>query len=560
MAEESNELRRINWSACCPFTEIFRTFRMAIQPGKLALAVGALLLLGLWGWFLDTIWSSKHQPPHGELNVYWQVQDIDAWREAVRGTNLAALQAVYAGFKPDTKPESVASAYKDDPIEAVDEVLDEIREGYKKGIQDKKDAEIAAVAQELDVQYRAVEELKPRGIFASFISYETTVVRQLVEAGRTLNFTGGIDAVGLVRGGADASRASGEAGPEDIGVLSCIVLALRGKEWLILEHPLYAALFGIVGLAIMSVFGGAICRMAALNVARDERISPKSALGFSTRKFLGLFTAPLLPLALVLVVGVFLMAGGLIAAIPAVGEIVAGLALPLALLGGFVMALVVIGYLGGGALMWPTIAVEGSDSFDAMSRSYSYVYSRPWRAGFYAAVALVYGSICYLFARFFVLVMLKTTRFFLGVGLMGTSRPGAGSASATKLDVLWPAPTFENLLPPGPVFGAAVAEPAGGVLVRISLLIVALLLCGLLVTFFYCGSTVIYYLLRREVDATDMEDVYLEEDDDDTPLPVGGNVTSAPGGEVRPAPPDAPASSAESDASNQGDGSDKDSG
>src|SRR5690606_18437347 len=114
--------------------------------------------------------------------------------------------------------------------------------------------------------------------------------------------------------------------------------------------------------------------------------------------------------------------------------------LPLALLGGFVMALLVIGALGGGSLLWPTIAVEGSDGFDAMSRSYSYVYSRPWRAAFLAAVAIVYGAICYLFVRLVVFLILVTTRCFVGIPLSWPDRYETGAQTATKLDAIWPAP------------------------------------------------------------------------------------------------------------------------
>ena len=50
---------------------------------------------------------------------------------------------------------------------------------------------------------------------------------------------------------------------------------------------------------------------------------------------------------------------------------------------GFVMTITLFGTIGGFNLMYPTIAVEGSDSFDAITRSFSYVYARPWRMLFY---------------------------------------------------------------------------------------------------------------------------------------------------------------------------------
>ncbi|MBS0261786.1 MAG: hypothetical protein JSS02_07500, partial [Planctomycetes bacterium] len=50
-------------------------------------------------------------------------------------------------------------------------------------------------------------------------------------------------------------------------------------------------------LIVWSVFGGAICRIAAVQFARDQQIGMRQALTFSLSKFFGYFSAPLLPLA-----------------------------------------------------------------------------------------------------------------------------------------------------------------------------------------------------------------------------------------------------------------------
>ncbi len=46
--------------------------------------------------------------------------------------------------------------------------------------------------------------------------------------------------------------------------------------------------------------------------------------------------------------------------------------------------------------MWPTISAEGTDSFDALSRSYSYTYQRPVHYLFYAAVAGILGMLAWV--------------------------------------------------------------------------------------------------------------------------------------------------------------------
>ncbi len=57
--------------------------------------------------------------------------------------------------------------------------------------------------------------------------------------------------------------------------------------------------------------------------------------------------------------------GGLLGAIPWV-ELLTGLFYPLGLLGGLALAVLFMATVLGFHLMWPTIAVEGSDGFDAL--------------------------------------------------------------------------------------------------------------------------------------------------------------------------------------------------
>src|SRR6185503_11482657 len=104
-------------------------------------------------------------------------------------------------------------------------------------------------------------------------------------------------------------------------------------------------------------------------------------------------------LVIVLVVGLVPLLAGAASSLPGIGPVflvVTAAIFVLILAAGFVMTLVLLGTFGGFNLMYPTIAVEGSDSFDAISRSFSYVYARPWRMVFYTVVAVVYGALTYM--------------------------------------------------------------------------------------------------------------------------------------------------------------------
>lgn len=531
MPEQPAELQRINWSSCFAFTQLFRSFKMAIHPSKLGLALAAILLVGAWGWALDKVWPSRYQPMPEEADAFWQRPNIDQWRDDMEDPKLGVPTIVTAAYQRNGLqiPPGIEKELRTNPRAGVRSALKDLKDGYYK----EKNA--AQTAPAYSKAYREAERARGAGIFWSFLRFETDAIRQFIDACATGAFTEGTSAV--LRGRHDAGFKGGVTvpgrdpadplaniyRPEDTGAgaVPSLFLMVRGLQWLVLEHPWFALLFLLGKLFIWSFFGGAICRMAALNFARDERIPVRSAIDFAVRKYIGFLTAPLLPIALILGIGVLMIIGGWIGSIPGIGAILAGLGMGLALLGGFVIALVIIGGLGGGSLMWPTIAVEGSDSFDAMSRSYSYVYSRPWKAAWYALVASVYGAICYLFARLFVYLMLRLTRAFVGVGMaMWTSRPGVGTPGASRIDVIWPTPTFGRLIHSPPPFGAQYDDRIGWFLTMIWVGLSVLLLCAFLVSFYFSASTIIYCLLRREVDATDLEDVYSEEADEE-PLPAG---------------------------------------
>ena len=90
---------------------------------------------------------------------------------------------------------------------------------------------------------------------------------------------------------------------------------------------------------------------------------------------------------------------GVVYLVPLLGDVWAGLLFPLLLLAGVVMAILLVGLVG-----WPmihvTLSAEGSDSFDALSRSYSYVLQNPWNYIWYCAVAVVYGAVVVFFVGF----------------------------------------------------------------------------------------------------------------------------------------------------------------
>lgn len=283
-------------------------------------------------------------------------------------------------------------------------------------------------------------------------------------------------------------------------VLRNIVACFASLVWAFRYHPAYSIIFFPIALAALSVAGGAICRIAALQFAGVERPGLRDAVRFGLRKFTAFFTAPLAPMMIILVIGATIILLGAWGNIPYVGELTAGLLLPLAFAIAAIITIMAIGVLGGFSLMFPTIAYEDSDCFDAISRSFSYVYNKPWRMSLYMIIAFVYGAVCYLFVRFFSFLVLWTTYTFLQLGFAQQNK---------KLHAIWAEPAFRDF------FGLGVAVPnnwstsISSALIYFWVLVVLGLVVSFVISFYFSASTIIYALMRNRVDLIAVEDVYV---------------------------------------------------
>lgn len=262
----------------------------------------------------------------------------------------------------------------------------------------------------------------------------------------------------------------------------------------------YALACGIWALAVWAFVGGAITRTVGLSLANEGRLSAVEAGKFAAMKWPAFFSAPMLSLLGVLVLGI--VVGGLFGLVMRadVGVLLAAIAWPLMLAACFVMAILLLGLLFGWPLMWPTISVEGTDSFDALSRSYSYTFQRPLHYLFYAVVAAIIGTLASLVV----------------LGLAGAV------AHLSYWAATWGAGS-ERI---GQVFNDAhVAQGAGGVYgAGVAIIgywhsLVLLLGAAYLYSYFWAAATAIYFLLRRHVDGAEMDEIWSEPREETYGLP-----------------------------------------
>ncbi len=280
----------------------------------------------------------------------------------------------------------------------------------------------------------------------------------------------------------------------------------KAAGWALKYHTVYCIIFGVIKLAVIALAGGAICRIAALQFAQGEKPGLTEAMRFSTKRFLTFFTVPLAPIGMIIFVGLFIFLLGLIGNLPWLGELIIAVFMPLALIAGSLVAIILIGTAAGFNLMFPAVAYDGSDCFDAIGRSFSYVYAKPWRMGFYTAIAVVYGAICYTFVRFFAFLLLFATHLFLRLGVWAEN-----SKEANKLIAIWPEPAFTS--------GLATAnwsQSLAAFLIHLFLLLILGLVVSFVISFYFSANTVIYSLMRKRVDNIALEDVYTSFNDAET--------------------------------------------
>src|SRR5438067_2384265 len=318
MADEPQQIRGIDWRATFPFTHIFRAFRVARHPSKLMLGLIALLALYTGGRFLDAIWSARSLAVPGEVYRYERLmadggnsrqfaREREAEREKVEDADAAHRDALAtAGTLNDSKEKDRAIRAADDAYNAA--LRDAYRDAY--------------------ASYTSAKSIEGEGLFKTFFEYEFFCVDTVVK--------------GVIRG-----NWLGKYGDDrGLGVVPGIINFFTvGPVWLMRHHPVYFVIFTLLFLTVWAIFGGAICRIAAVHVARDEKLSVRAALAFSFGKFLSFVSAPLIPLVLVLLVGLVPLIAGLLASIPFLGpifNILMGILFVLILAAGFVMTLVLL--------------------------------------------------------------------------------------------------------------------------------------------------------------------------------------------------------------------------
>ncbi len=318
-----------------------------------------------------------------------------------------------------------------------------------------------------------------------------------------------------------------------MAVLRDLFVVLPG--WLFEHHRVFLLVYSLMALVFTAWLGGAVARMAALHATRDQRITWREAVGFAGSQWRGFFFAPLLPMILAGVMALILAMGGFVLFNWPGLDVLGGVGFVVALFLGAVVAFLLLLTVAAGPLLYPAIAVDGADVFDAVSRAFGYVLGRPWRWVCYSAIAMAYGVVTYVLVGGVIFLTLWVTHRCVGLWVFREAASGMGRFEAifpVPRFGAWPQPQWDQL--------GVVSKAAGG-LVMFWVYLAVLLISAYAVSFYFSASTWVYLLLRRAVDGVGFEQVDTAGPESDAGQRVGiATPPPSDAGDTASAPPTTP--------------------
>lgn len=441
MPDDRGTLREIAWRELFPWLILFRTVRPALDPRKLLLAALALVITAAGWWSLGKLFEGAEDPGLRDA-----IESHDLWPWSAQG-----IEARIAVFSQ--RP------------------LDEL------------DAELQRNNYEYPTVRIGANSSTTVGDASNRIPADPDLAL-FVPDSRTYHYIWDFP-----------------AGPADVSANPVFYVwqSLVEPFWRIFDVGLsiagftYFLLCALWATAVWALAASAITRIATVELALEERLSVGRALSFARGHWVSCFWAPVFPLLGVLLAVLFMSLGGWLMRFDSTLLLIA-IIWPLYLFGGLVMALLLLGLAFGWPLMWPAISSEGTDLFDGISRSYSYVFQRPLHYVFYVVVAALFGALAWLLVSFVGAAVIQLS--FWGASFTGgAERTSEIMAVATGFD---PSEPFTGL------------GDAGVGLLKLWVGCVRVITLAFAFSYFWVSSTAIYLLLRRAADAKEIDEVYTE--------------------------------------------------
>ncbi|MEQ8771154.1 MAG: hypothetical protein RIB60_11675 [Phycisphaerales bacterium] len=251
--------------------------------------------------------------------------------------------------------------------------------------------------------------------------------------------------------------------------------------------PLSVVVLGIPMLAVWCVFGLAISRSAACEVALARVVSGTDAFAFGLKRWLSGFASVFTPIAVIGAIHIIIATGGFLLLTWPGGNILGGLMHGFGMMLAAGAVLIGIAFLLGWIMLVPAVSCEGTDALDSVQRVYAYVVGRPARLLVYLVLVGLIGVV-----SFTVVSLVRELAILMADGaatqwagnraltiVSGAQTQGTGGLAASAME-LWR--TF---------FDVAVA--------------------GFIVSYVHTSGTLLYLLCRRVNDGQEIAELWTED-------------------------------------------------
>jgi hypothetical protein len=177
--------------------------------------------------------------------------------------------------------------------------------------------------------------------------------------------------------------------------------------------------------------------------------------------------------------------------------------------------------------MWATVSSEGSDAFDALSRSYAYTFQRPLHYLFYVLVVGVIGALAWLLVLQLGEGIIHLSFWATHWGVFDEDRMAIIVAAASGEKIA------EDQLSTTARIGAWLISLGNGLVRAIAF--------SFAFGYFWVAASGMYLLLRREVDHTETDEIHVDDDGQTYGLPpLERDERGVPGVAKNDSPPHAP--------------------
>ena len=440
------------------FPKILGCVMSALQPARLA--VGLLMVAALFTF--GRIWDGLATPPiHPDglaagLNTTYDSSELQR-----------TLRNALREFAPNEAPSGDPSTWE--PLDA-DEVRATIEPAYRRLRAEAPTAEAAATLDRaFDARLDDIEAHRPKGAFEATFRHLSACLKLIVGSIVALEPAAILQATENV----------------------CIVM----PRALWKQAPWFTVVFGLLLILVLAIGGGALSRMAASQVAGGERLRVRSAIEFARGRWSALVWAQVLPMILILLLCGATVAIGVLMVAPVI-DIIGGVGYGFALLLGFLIAFLFLGYAVGFGLLVPAVACENCDGADAVQRAYAYAVTKPLHLIVYWIVSIIGLALGFVLVALVARLTLNITAELFGAV---SDNPALAITGVAEGYELMPRSLRET--------GAWHSNWAADAIQFWQTLVVCLV-GGWVFAYHFSASTVVYLLMRRLCDGQEIDDIW----------------------------------------------------